>query len=258
MKMSDGCSLFYRLDGDLAKPVLVFSNPHGFTHRLWDPQVDNLMDRFRILRYDFRGHGGSEIWEGPYSLERAALDVVELVEGLALNKNKVAFCGLSIGGMVGIWLAANKPELLTRVVLANTSLFLEPADHLRRRLALIETSGMGAVVDDIITRSLSEDFRRDNSVTTNLLATMVSRIAPVGYVAGGRVVLQMDLRDCPQHINLPSLVIAGSRDQSTPPYMGEEITKKIAGAQYALLDSAHLSNVEQEAEFNLLLRNFLL
>ena len=255
LRMSDGCSLFYRLDGDEGKPILMFSNPHGFTHELWEPQMAAMTSEFRVLRYDYRGHGRSEVWGGLYSLERAALDAVELIEGLGVGI--VSFCGLSIGGMVGIWLAAHKPDLLSGMVLANTSLFLDPADHLRRRLALIEKSGMSPVVHDVIGRSLSKDFRRTNPATTEKLEQMVAGIPAAGYIAGGHAVLEMDLRALPEAIKLPVLVIAGSGDNSTPPRMGEEISRRIAGAGYALLDSAHLSNVEQAEEFNRLLTGFL-
>ena len=256
MRMSDGCSLHYRFDGEEGKPVLMFSNPLGFTHELWDHQIEAMTADFRVLRYDFRGHGRSGVWGGPYSLERAALDAAGLIEGLGLAP--VAFCGLSIGGMVGVWLAANKPHLLSRAVLANTSLYLDPADHLRRRMAMIEKDGMAPVVDDIIGRSLSDDFRRKNPAASKDLEAMVAGIPAAGYIAGGHAVLEMDLRTLPERIDLPVLVIAGSADNSTPPRMGEEIARRIAGAKYALLDSAHLSNVEQAGGFSGLLRNFLL
>ncbi len=255
IQLSDGCSLFYRLDGEEGRPVLMFSNPHGFTHELWNPQIEAMTSRFRVLRYDYRGHGDSEVWNGPYSLARAALDAAELIEGVGLRS--VAFCGLSIGGMVGVWLAANRPDLLTATVLANTSLHLDPADHLKRRLALIDQGGMAPVVDDIIQRSLSGDFRRENPDIAARLEKMVAAIPPAGYIAGGQAVLEMDLRACPQNIDLPVLIIAGSADTSTPPFMGEEIADRIPGARYALLDSAHLSNVERATEFNRLMLDFL-
>lgn len=253
--MSDGCSIYYRFDGDPEKPVLLFSNPHGFTHRLWDSQIDELTCRYRILRYDFRGHGGSDAWSGEYSLERAAQDVMELIDNLV--QGPAAFCGLSIGGMVGIWLAANTPDRLSAAVLANTSPYLDPADHLKRRMAQIETSGMHAAVGDIISRSLSETFRSEHPATTEQLETMVADTSPAGYIAGAKVVLEMDLRSCLQSIDLPVLVIAGSHDNSTPPSMGKDIAGKIPGARFVLLESAHLSNIERKTEFNKALLDFL-
>jgi len=159
LQMSDGCSIFYQVDGDEKNKLLIFSNPHGFDHRLWDPQVKALQSRYRILRYDFRGHGGSDVWTGDYSLERAVRDVIELLA--KVGKAPAAFCGLSIGGMVGVWLAASRSDLLEAVVLANTSLYLDPADHLKRRLELIKQTGMDAAVGAIISRSLSETYREE-------------------------------------------------------------------------------------------------
>lgn len=254
MTMSDGCELYYRLDGDEGQPVLVFSNPHGFTHQLWDPQVTALAGRFRVLRYDNRGHGSSGVPGGPYTIERIALDARDLIDGLGLQR--VNFCGLSIGGMVGMWLAAHAPQALGRLVLANTSAYLNPADHLRRRIAAIERDGMEAVADDIIGRSLSQKFRETQPGITEKFRGMVETVPPEGYVAGGHAVLGMDLRACLADIRLPVLVVVGTRDISTPVAMGEVIVDSVAGAQLAVLESAHLSNIEQAAEFNRLLESF--
>lgn len=255
MRMSDGCEIHYRFDGEEGRPVLVFSNPHGFTHALWDLQVEELTHHFQVLRYDNRGHGNSEVPEGPYTLERIALDAKELIEGLGLQG--VAFCGLSIGGMVGMWLAAHAPHVLGRAVLANTSAWLNLSDHLRRRIAIIEEKGMTAVVDDIIGRSLSEAFRDDHSALAEKFQDMVGSMSPTGYIAGGHAVLDMDLRATLSDIALPVLVIAGAQDTSTPVRMGEVIAQSVAGARIAVLEAAHLSNVERVVEFNRLLVDFL-
>lgn len=253
MTMSDGCELYYRFDGDEGQPVLVFSNPHGFTHQLWEPQVAALAGRFRVLRYDNRGHGGSAVPAGPYTIERIAQDARELIEGLGLQR--VHFCGLSIGGMAGLWLAAHAPHVVGRVVLANTSAYLNPADHLRRRIAAIEQGGMAAVVDDIIERSLSRTFRDSHPAVTDTFRDMVKAVPPAGYIAGGHAVLGMDLRACLSDIRVPALVIAGAHDTSTPVAMGAAIAEA-RGARLEVLESAHLSNIEQAAEFNRLLEAF--
>lgn len=254
IRMSDGCELFYRLDGDDALPVLVFSNPHGFTHRLWDVQAEALADRFRVLRYDNRGHGASTVPPAPYTLERIARDAQEVIQGLGLKN--VNFCGLSIGGMVGMWLAAHEPEVIGRMVLANTSAFLAQADHLRSRLAAIEQGGMAAVVEDIVERSLSQHFRDANPAAADQCRAMVSAVPPVGYIGGGHAVLNMDLRGCLAAIHVPVLVIAGCHDNSTPVAMGEYIARSVPDSRMAVLESAHLSNIEQSTDFNDLLISF--
>ena len=251
---SDNCALYYRWDGDEGKPPLVFSNPHGFTHALWQPQVDALSHRFRILRYDNRGHGASEVPEGPYSLQRIALDASELIAGLDLPP--VLFCGLSIGGMVAMWLAARRPHLFASIVLANTSAYLGEGHPLKPRLELIDRQGMTAAVPDILARSLSEGFRRRQPQLRDQLAAQVEAMDPAGYIAGGHAVWDMDLRDDLPAIHTPALVVTGSADTATPPVMGQAVAAAIAGARLEELDAAHLSNIEQAAEFNRILVEF--
>ena len=225
---SDNCVLYCRWDGDADKPPLVFSNPRGFTHTLWEPQVDALADQFRILRYDNRGHGASEVPEGPFSLQCIALNAAELIAGLDLPP--VLFCGLSIGGMVAMWLAARRPQLFARILLANTSAYLGEGHPLKPRLELIARQGMAAAVPDIIARSLSEGFRRRYPGVRDQLAAQVGSMVSAGYIAGGHAVWGMDLLDDLSAIQTPALVE---------------------------LDAAHLSTVEQAAAFNKMLLEFL-
>lgn len=256
MRMSDGCSLAYRFDGEGSKPVLMFSNSLGFTHEMWDPQVSAMSEHFRILRYDNRGHGASDIPEGPLTIDRIARDAQEIIEGLKLHS--VAYCGLSIGGMVGLWLAANVPHLLSRAVLANTSACLGYPHPLKPRLAQIEKGGMKIAVTDIVQRSLSDEFRKKGPVTTAGFFTMVENVPSAGYLAGGYALVDMDLRPLLSSIDLPVLVIVGTRDTATPAAMGEALAKAVGGARLAELDAAHLSNIEQTEMFNELIKDFLL
>ncbi len=254
MTMSDGCSLYYRLDGQEGAPAIVFSNPHGFTHELWDPQVQQLASDFRILRYDNRGHGASDVPPGPYSVERMALDARELIEGLGLAS--AGFCGLSIGGMVGMWLGFHAPGVLSRAVLANTSAHLDPSQALEQRLELIHAEGMDAAVADVMARSLTQSYQADNPRITARLAEIVASTPPAGYIAGGEAVLDFDFRDSISAIDLPVLVIAGEQDPATPTAMGAAIAGAVPGAELVYLDASHLSNIEQASAFNDLIRDF--
>jgi 3-oxoadipate enol-lactonase len=255
ISMSDGCALHYRFDGDDSRPVLMFSNSLGTTHEMWDPQIKALTAHFRVLRYDNRGHGASDVPDGPYTVARMGRDAQELIEGLKLPS--VAFCGLSLGGMVGLWLGGNAPYLVTRAVLANTSAHIGQPEVWNQRIKLIENEGMNAAASGIIQRWLTKEFMDENPAMTAKMLAMVAGIPPAGYIAAAKAVRDMDLRPSLPEIRTPALIIAGARDPATPPAMGEEIAHGIANARLAILDTAHLSNIEKPEEFSSLVANFL-
>lgn len=254
MPMSDGTALHYRLDGESDNPILVLSNSLGSTLDMWDSQVAPLTKGFRVLRYDNRGHGASDVPKGPYSIERIGLDAQELIEGLKLPP--VAFCGLSLGGMVGMWLGANAPHLVTRAVFANTSAYFGQPDIWNQRIAMIEAEGMHAAAGVIIQRWLTEGFIEQHPALTAKMLAMIAGIPPTGYTAMSVAVRDVDLRASLPAIAIPVLVIAGALDPATPPAMGEAIANAIPNARLAILNSAHLSNVELPEEFNNLLMAF--
>jgi 3-oxoadipate enol-lactonase len=255
MPMSDGTTLHYRFDGDASRPVLMLSNSLGSTLDMWEPQIAPLTGHFRVLRYDNRGHGASDVPEGPYDMARIGRDAQELIEGLKLPP--VVFCGLSLGGMVGMWLGANAPRLVTRAVLANTSAYFGQPDIWIQRIALIESEGMHAAAGGIIQRWLTPGFIERNPALTAKVLAMIAGIPPAGYTAMAAAVRDMDQRASLGTIAMPVLVIAGALDPATPPAMGEAIADAIPGARLAILDAAHLSNVELPDEFTKLLLTFL-
>lgn len=255
MTMSDGCALHYRFDGDETLPLVMLSNSLGSIVDMWDLQVPALTEQFRMLRYDNRGHGASDVPNGPYTLERIANDAKELIVGLEIGP--VKFCGLSMGGMVGMWLGANAPELLTRAVLANSSAHIGQPEMWDQRIALVENEGMQAAAEGTIQRWLTREFMENDPVTTAKILAMIAGIPPAGFIAAAAAVRDMDLRDQLSKINLPVLVIAGALDPSTPPAMSEAMVEGISGARLAILDCEHLSAVEKAKEFNSLVINFL-
>ena len=255
LPMSDGTALHYRFDGDASRPVLMFSNSLGSTLDMWDLQMPALTQHFRVLRYDNRGHGASDVPAGPYSIERIGRDARELIEGLKLRS--VVFCGLSLGGMVGMWLGTNAPNLVTRAVLANTSAYFGQPEMWNQRIALVEAEGMNAAAGGIIQRWLTADFIERNPALTAKVLAMVAGIPPSGYTAMAAALREMDLRAGLAAINMPVLVIAGALDPATPPAMGEAIADAIPGARLAILNAAHMSNIEFAEEFNGLLLTFL-
>lgn len=253
--MSDGCALHYRFDGEAGRPVLMLSNSLGSTVDMWDLQMQALTQHFRVLRYDNRGHGGSDVPEGPYSTERIGRDAQELIE--ALGVAPVLFCGLSLGGMVGMWLGANAPDLVSRAVFANTSAYFGQPENWNQRIAQIEAEGMSAVVGSVIQRWLTPDFSQRHPALTAKLLAMVAGIPPAGYIAAAIAVRDVDLRAGLAGIAMPVLVIAGALDPSTTPAMGEAIAEAIPNARFAMLSAAHLSNIEAPEEFSKLVVTFL-
>jgi 3-oxoadipate enol-lactonase len=255
MKASDGCSIYYQFDGEDGRPVVMLSNSLGSNMTMWEPQLAALIDHYRVLRYDNRGHGMSDVAPGPYTLDRIGSDARELIAHL--NLGAVLWCGLSLGGMVGMWLASNVPGALKRAVLANTSAFFGMSDFWNQRIALAESGGMEAIANaGVVGRWLSADFAAAHPDITQRLTAMNAATPVAGFINTVAAIRDMDLRGALSLITVPALVIAGSRDPATSAAMGEEIASGIVGARFALLEAAHLSNWEQTEEFNSLVRNF--
>jgi 3-oxoadipate enol-lactonase len=254
MTTSDGCSIFYRFDGDEDKPLAMLSNSLGSTHDMWEPQMAALTERYRVLRYDNRGHGQSDAPPAPYAMDRIASDAKELIE--ALGVGPVLWCGVSMGGMVGMWLGANAPDLLRRAVLANTSPLIGPPEIWNQRLAVIEDQGMEVLSKAVVQRWLTTPYAAGHPETAAKLTAMIAATPAHGYAGTAAAIRDMDLRDLLPRIRVPVLVIAGSQDQSTTVVMGEQIAADVPGARLEILEAAHLSNIEQPDAFNGLVREF--
>src|SRR6516162_4266387 len=200
---ADGCLLNVSVDGRQSGPTLMLSNSLGCTLQMWEPQMKALGQLFRVVRYDRRGHGKSGVPAGPYSMERFGRDVLAILDDL--NIDKVHWCGLSMGGMVGQWLGANAPERLGRIVLANTACYYpDPANWLNR-IKLVKDGGMAAIADTVIAAWLSVDFReREPQVAANLKAMLLA--SPVtGYTACCEALSRLDHRELLPKISSPTL-----------------------------------------------------
>lgn len=254
MAMSDGCSLHYRFDGEEGRPVVMLSNSLGSTLEMWDPQIASLTERFRVLRYDNRGHGASEVSDTPYTVTRIGRDAQEMIE--QLNLGEINFCGLSLGGMAGMWLGANAPFCVKRLVLANTSAYFGNPALWNERIEKVQDEGMEAIVRPVIDRWMTQEFIAENPALTAKLLSMIAGISPIGYVRTAAAVRDVDLRADLAQIRKPTLIIAGARDPATPVEMSEEIAEGIPNARLAILEALHLSNIEKADEFNTLLRDF--
>jgi 3-oxoadipate enol-lactonase len=245
----------YRFDGPDDAPVLVLSNSLGCALAMWEPQVAALTGRFRVLRYDSRGHGASSTPGGPYTIDQMGGDVLALLDRLGLAR--VRFCGLSMGGMVGMWLGRFAPARVERLVLSNTAARIGPPDAWNTRIARIDEGGMRAIADMVVARWFSPSFFATRPPAATTARDMLLTCDPQGYVAACAAVRDMDQRDGIADIRVPTLVIAGTHDVSTPPPDGRFLADRIAGARYVELDAGHLSNLERPAEFTAALAAFL-
>jgi 3-oxoadipate enol-lactonase len=226
----------------------------GSTLEMWDPQVPALAERLRVVRFDVRGHGRSPVPAGPYELADLGRDVLALMDALAIDR--AAYAGLSIGGMVGMWLAAHAPERIDRLALLCTSAHLPPASMWAERAATVRAAGStGAIADAVVARWLTEPFARAHPELLAELRAMLAAQPPDGYAACCGAIERMDLRPDLGAIRAPVLVVAGADDRATPPEHARVIAGAIPGARLEVLaPAAHLANVEQpEAVTRLLL-----
>jgi 3-oxoadipate enol-lactonase/4-carboxymuconolactone decarboxylase len=249
--------LFYRLEGIPEKPVLILSHSIGIDHAMWAPQVPDLLPHFQVLRYDTRGHGASEITQGEYTIELLARDVLGLADSLGIRK--FAFCGLSLGGAIGQWLGLNAPERVTSLVLANTAPKFGERGNWETRIKMVREGGMAAVVDLAMQRFFSPDTLAHPSAYTSTAKSVVLGTDPGGYIGCCAALRDFDSREILRTIDLPTLVISGDRDISTPwTGCGEVLAREIPNARSLHLPAAHLSNLERPRSFLAALFEFLL
>lgn len=254
-QMIKGEKFNVEVDGAAGKPVLMFSNSLSSNLTMWDPQVDALAKKFRIIRYDTRGHGKSLVSEGPYSIAQLGRDALAIMD--ALDLKSVHWCGLSMGGMVGMWLLANAPERLNKVVLANTAAVMPPPSLWNDRIRNVRKNGMRAIVDVTIDRWFTKKFQEKDPDAIERVRQMIASTPPEGNCACAAAIRDMDQRDSIRSARKPVLIIAGKHDPSTTPARAREIKRAIKGAALVTLDAAHLSNIEQPKEFSKAVADFL-
>jgi 3-oxoadipate enol-lactonase len=250
-----GARIHYRLDGPDDAPVLLMSNSLGTNLGMWDPQMPALTARYRVLRYDSRGHGQSAVTNGPYDIAQLARDALGLLDALRIDR--AMFCGLSMGGMVGQWLGANAPQRIGRLALCNTGAQVGTPDLWNARIDAVMQGGMAAIVDGVIARWYTPAFVAAAPDAVARTRSMLLATPAKGYIASCAAVRDMDQRASAERIAVPTRVIAGTHDAATPPAAGRFLADKIAGAKYVELAAAHLSNVEAEADFTRALAEFL-
>lgn len=245
--------LFYRLEGREGLPVLVLAHSLGCDHSMWERQMPDLLERFQVLRYDTRGHGASDVPGGEYSIDDLGQDALGLVD--ALNVHTFAFCGISMGGAVGQWLATHAPARVTSLVLANSSAQFSAEVLEARRKAVLE-GGVKSVADAVMGRFFSpENLAGASARSTSLVLLGTSAIGYAGCCAALR---DFNYKSELSKISAPTLVIAGDRDASTPwAEHGKILAHEIPNALTVHLPTAHLSNLERPHSFTASVLTFL-
>lgn len=247
IEVEPGVRLSVEVPAASSKPVIMLSNSIGASMGMWDEISERLSGQVRLVRYDGRGHGKSDVPAGPYTLERLGLDALAILD--ALDIQRAVFCGLSLGGLTGLWLGANSGERLSGLVLANTAANFPPASMWQDRAAAVRAHGTGALVAATLDRWLTKSFQTRCPARTGQIAAMIGGTPPEGYAACCEVLSVADVRPRLADISCPVLMICGAHDPSTPPARGEEIIAGIKGAQMVTLDAAHISAVESPDAF---------
>jgi 3-oxoadipate enol-lactonase len=248
-------TLHYQIDGAAAAPPLLLSNSLGTSIEMWEPQIAALAGRFHVIRYDSRGHGQSTVTAGPYTIEQVANDALGLLDALAVPR--AHFCGLSMGGMVGMWLGIHAPQRIDRLVLANTSAKIGTAELWNARIDAVRKGGMTSIASAVLARWFSPPLLEAPTPIIARMRATLEDVSADGYAASCAAVRDMDQRHLVGRIRAPTLVIAGSEDFATPAAEGRFIAEQIPNARYVELPAAHLSNVQAAPAFTQALMQFL-
>ncbi len=247
--------LFYRLEGREDLPILVLSHSLGCDHSMWDPQMPDMLSYFRVLRYDTRGHGASGVPAGDYTIDQLGNDLVQLIQALGIKT--FAFCGLSMGGAVGQWLALHHAQKLSALVLANTSPQFATPDIWEARRKAVNEGGMKAIADAVMQRFVSP--ARQTSAYGQSTRLVLLGTEPAGYIGCCAALRDVNTKAELRKIAARTLVIGSDSDPSTPwQGNGEILAREITSAKSVVLQGAHLSNLEQPRAFTTAVLEFLL
>lgn len=245
--MSDPLRLAATLDGPPGAPVLVLGNSLGTSRAVWDRQVPAFAERFRLLRYELPGHGGSPSPPGPYTIGDLGAGVLTLLDEHGVDV--AAYCGISLGGMIGMWLAASAPDRIMTLGLVCTSAYLPPASGWLDRAEQVRAAGMASITEASVGRWFTPAFTAREPRLVAAFASELERADAEGYAGCCAAIAGMDLRGRLGEVSAPTLVIAGAQDPATPPAHGAVIASAIPGARLRVVrGSAHLANVSSPGE----------
>ena len=245
--MTQPLALAASLEGPAGAPVLVLGNSLGTTGEVWEPQAAALGERFRLLRFEHRGHGGSPSLPGPYTIAELGADVLRLLDGFGVRT--ASYCGISLGGMIGMWLAAHAPERIGALALCCTSAYLPPAGFWTDRAAQARAAGMASLAEPVVGRWFTPVFRARDPATVGRFVTTVAGVDPQGYAGCCEAIAAMDPRSSLARISARTLDIAGAEDPATPPWHGARIASAVGRSRLRVIrGGSHLANVSQPGE----------
>lgn len=254
---SDGARINYRVDGPDDAPALLFSNSLGTNLAMWEPQVEALSGRFRIVRYDTRGHGASDVPQPPYAIDQLGRDALSVLDAAGLDRTHV--CGLSLGGVTAMWIAMHQPERVGRVALANTAARIGNDDFWLARISAVEAGGMNGVREMVLARFFSERFRAEQPAIVERIAVDLEATQATGYIGACMALRDADLRSEVRSIRAQTLIIAGELDAATPPELSEQLRALMPGSRLTVIPGAgHLSNLEAPDTFSEALLRFFM
>ena len=250
-----GARFHYRLDGAADAPIIVLSNSLGTNLAMWDAQIPALAQKYRVLRFDSRGHGLSGVAPGPHTIAGLAQDVVGLLDALQIPT--AHYCGISVSGLIGQWLGIHAAKRFKSLTLCNTAARIGTADGWNTRIAAVKDGGIAPIANGVVARWFTEDFAKRAPAQVEAARQMLLHTPPEGYAATCAALRDEDLREAISRVSLPTLVISGTHDAATTPADGRFVAEKIPGAQYLELNAAHLSNIEAAEPFTAALLKFL-
>jgi len=253
---ANGADVAYRFDGPEGAPVVMLSNSLASNYTMWDAQIPALTKKYRVLRYDQRGHGGSEATPPPYSFDMLLEDARGLLQALGIDK--LHFCGLSMGGMTGQLFGAKYPEMLRSLILCDTASKMPDPSVWDDRLQMAEEKGMPAMAPSTLERWFTAPYHSAEPGEIARIGKMIAATPVDGFVGCGRAIQAMNHAPLLAKIKTPTLIIVGEDDPSTTVAQSEAIHRGIAGSELVVLKkAAHLSNIEQAEAFNKALLAFL-
>jgi 3-oxoadipate enol-lactonase len=255
---ANGIETHYTLDGPANAPVVTLSHSLATDISMWEPQLAALRARYRVLNYDTRGHGATEVTQGAYTLDQLAEDARALLQALGIARTH--WCGLSMGGMIGQTLALKHPELFASLSLCDTSSRIpaEARPLWADRIKTAETQGMEPLVEPTLGRWLTAPFRERRKDVEAKVASMIRATPPKGYAGCCHAISALDLTDRISAISLPTLIVVGEEDQGTPVAASKVMHERIKGSELVIIPSAaHLANLEQPEAFTGAVTGFL-
>lgn len=254
--MANGARIAYRIDGPEGAPAVMLSNSLMSTHVMWDPQMPALAQRFRVLRYDTRGHGASEVTPGPYSIEQLADDAAALIEATGIGP--VHFVGLSMGGMIGQQLAIRHPNRVRSLSLCDTASEMPPRSMWEGRFETARKEGIAGLVDSTIKRWFVGSFVERSPQEIAWVRRMILETTVDGYIACASAVRDMSQTHLLKNIRVPTQIIVGRDDPACTLAQSEVLHREIAGSTLHVIDdAAHLGNIEKPGQFTRLLVDFI-